>query len=143
MTVNLGDLPVPHDDGHWINERVSRVVELIREYDHRLDVRWLPPEMRGPGDAAFAIIENTPQGPVIAFMVQTEEEFDERVLARIYSGDMANGNVQENLEAKNRAVRAIREKRWQEELEEQMEIAKAVLRSPKDTYRVGKKVYRA
>lgn len=112
------DLPVPHQDGSWVSERISRVVDLIREYDPRLDVRWIPPAAREPGDAAFAIIELTPEGPRTAFLVQTEEEFDERVLARIYGADSKNSDPVARLAAINRAAedlrRRTREELWEE-----------------------------
>lgn len=134
-------LPVPHDDGHWISERVSRIVELIREYDSRLDVRWIPPENREPGDAALAVIENTPTGPMVAFYVQDEKEFDERILARIYEGDNKHGNVLDKIEAHNAALRAYQEKQYQDQLEDAGDLAMHILRSPKTRYKHNGRVY--
>jgi hypothetical protein len=34
--MDFRDLPVPHDDGHFISDKVSRTVELIRKYDPNL-----------------------------------------------------------------------------------------------------------
>jgi hypothetical protein len=82
------DLPTAHDDGHFISGKVSRIVELVREYDSRLDVKWIPPNMRSATDPAFAITERLSDGrDVVAFYVQDESEMDERVLERVLLGD--------------------------------------------------------
>lgn len=142
--MRITDLPVPYEDGHFISERIGQIVELIKQYDYRLDVKWIPPGAREPGDAAFAIFEHTPKGTQeLVFYVQTEEEFDERVLKRIYEGDVSKNDVEGRVEAHNRATRDLRKKQYDEIMAEQSEIAAAVIRSPKDNYRVGKKVFRA
>lgn len=126
------DLPVPHEDGSWVSEKVSRIVELIREYDHNLDVRWIPPRARKPGDAAFAIIEMTQDGPRTAFLVQTEEEFDERVLARIYNADSrVHGDVTIRIDDMNRAQQALKQKEWLEQLEQAHDEARFMWRTGK------------
>ena len=142
---NMVDIPVPHSDGRWINERVSRIVEIIKDYDPNLEVAWIPPEKREPGDSAFAIIENYPGKPrQVAFYVDSEAEFDERVLTRIFQGDTTKHDVLGNLEASNRAVEAIEYKKRMEQLEEEYDHMKHVLKSPLNTYR-GKdgRVYHA
>lgn len=130
------DLPSPHSDGRFISAKVSRVVELVREYDNRLDVKWIPPNMRGEGDAAFAVTERLRDGSeVVAFYVQTEEEFDERVLARILESDNEVNNVGARVEAGNLAVAAMAEKRRREEVAAYADFAGSVIRSRKHTYR--------
>ena len=124
------DLPVPHQDGSWVSERISRVVDLIREYDHRLDVRWIRPADREPGDAAFAIIELTPDGPRTAFLVQTEDEFDERVLARIYAADGAKSDPVARMDALNKAAQALRKREREEAWEELADKTKFLMRTP-------------
>ena len=137
------DVAVPMEDGSFVNEKVARIVELIREYDYRLDVEWIPTAARAPGDDAFRIIEHTPDGRKAVVMgVATEEEFDERVLARIYGADNKNWDVQERMEAHNKAVRDLQRKRREEIMEENNQMAAAILRSPKSTYRIGDKVFR-
>lgn len=142
---NILDLPVPHSDGRWINERVSRIVEIIRDYDPNLEVCWIPPDKREPGDAAFAIVETGPSGlRTVAFYVQTEAEFDERILARVFAGDTTKNDVYGNLEAQNAAVEAIKLKRQMEAWEEEKDHMRHVLKSPLNKY-VGKegRVYRS
>jgi hypothetical protein len=134
MILNV-DLPAVHNDGRFIPSNVSRIVELVREYDSRLDVKWIPPSMRDSGDPAFAIIERLKDGKeVIAFYVQDESEFDERVLERILLGDNAKHNVQARVEAQNLAVRAVAEAKRRDERAAFADFAKSIVRSPKHTY---------
>lgn len=137
MSIASDSIPIPHEGGHWISERVSRVVEIIQDYDSTLEVRWIPPALRDPGDAAFAIVEHTLTGPVVAFYVQTEAEFDERVLARIFAGDNSKHNVLGMVEAQNAAIQAYNLKKYQDELAEAADISAHILRSPKTRYSVG------
>lgn len=130
------DLPVPHADGRFINAKISRVVELVREYDSRLNVRWVPPDLRQEGDPAFAITERLRDGSeVVAFYVQDESEFDERVLQRIILGDNAHHDVEKVIEAANLAAAAMAEKRRREEVAEYADFATSVIRSRKHRYR--------
>lgn len=130
------DLPSAHDDGRFISGKVSRIVELVREYDHRLDVKWIPPDLRASGDPAFAVTERLKDGSeVVAFYVQSEEEFDERVLTRLIESDNAHGNVGARVEAGNLAARAVAEKRRREEVAAYADFATSIIRSRKHTYR--------
>lgn len=120
------DLPVPHDDGTWHSAEIARTVEAIREYNHRLDVGYIPENLREPGDAAFAIFEHTADGrKVVAFYVQTEEEMKDgaTILARIYGGDNAKHDVQARMDAANEAQREIRRRRYEDAIGEASEKA--------------------
>lgn len=131
--MDFASLPVPHDDGHFISERVSRVVEIIRETWPMLDVKWIPPEIREPGDAAFVIVERLPDGREVSVLhVQTEAEFDHRVLARIEQGDNSKGNVLEVIEAEERALRRYQEKQLQEYIDEQNDFVQFVISGGRD-----------
>lgn len=131
----LNNAPIAHDDGHFINAKVTRIVELIREYDPRLDVAWIPPENRAPNEPAFAIVENTVQGPVVAFYVQDEQSFDENILKRIYEADVTKNDIQGRLEAHNRAVKALRAKEQEDERMIEYEFLHSFINSPLHTYK--------
>lgn len=136
------DLPTAHDDGRFINANVSRIVELIREYDYRLDVKWVPPDQRGPNDPAFAITERLSDGrEVVAFYVANESDFNENVLARIYEGDNTKGDVQKKMEAKNKAMRASQEARHRDERYAQYDVMTSMINSRKHTFRHNGKKY--
>jgi hypothetical protein len=136
------DLPTVHSDGHFISAKVSRVVELIREYDHHLDVKWVPPDQRGPNDPAFAITERLGDGrEVVAFYVDTEDHFDEGVLARIYMGDNTKNDVQARVTAQNAAAEAVRHAKQREELEEYYSLLGSMITSKRHTYRHNGRKY--
>lgn len=141
MSINV-DLPTAHEDGRFINANVSRVVELVRDYDHRLDVKWVPPDQRGPNDPAFAVTEKLSDGrEVVAFYVASESDFNEDVLARIYNSDNAKQDVQKTMEAKNKAVRAVQEARARDERYAQYDLMVSMVNSRKHTYHHGGKKY--
>lgn len=133
---------VPAQDGSWVNEKTARIAELISEYDPRLELRWVRPDQRRPGEPEFAIVEKSPNGQeYVAFLIQDESFVDERLLGRIYAADNKHQNVGDLAEANNRAVRAYEKKKREEETAEQTDLAFSMLRSPLHTYRHnGKKI---
>jgi hypothetical protein len=143
--VDFHSLPVPHDDGHFISDRVSRTVQLIREYDSRLDVVWLPPERReNPNDPEFYVVERMPDGRTLpVFSIQNESFMDERLLERIYENDAEKqGNVMDALDARNKAKRDMMARESLDREAEMRDIAAHVLASRKSTYKANGKVYR-
>lgn len=136
------DLPTVHDDGHFISAKVSRIIELIREYDHRLDVKWVPPDRRAEGDPAFAITERLGDGrEVVAFYIDTEDHFNETVLARIYEGDNTKNDVQARVTAQNDAARAILHAKQRDEMEQYYSLLGSMITSKRHTYRHGGRKY--
>lgn len=133
---------VPMEDGTWATEKVAHVVELIREYDHRLDVAWIPPGQRGPDDPAYAILERLSDGQtVVAFYVQDESFMDERLLERIYMGDNTKHDVQARMEAQNRAAESLRRKQIEDRYAEQLDLLQFAAKSNLHTIRHnGKKI---
>jgi hypothetical protein len=134
----LADVPVPHEDGSLVSGRISRVVEAIRDYDRSIDVQWIPPRARESGDAAFRLIHTNPGGqPYVMFLVQTEDEFDERVLAKIYYNDTTKHRSDyDMIQAHDRATKELEKRRFMDIMEQQEDIAAHVLKSPLNWYRV-------
>lgn len=139
----LAVAPIAHDDGHFINAEVSRIVELIREYDSRLDVKWIPPELRMEGDAAFSVIERSSDGKEhVVFHVESEELFNASVLTRLYLADVEHNDVQGRIEAGNRAIRNAESLRQRDLIEEQHDLMKTLLKSPKHHFKHNGKTFR-
>lgn len=130
-------------DGIFVNQKVHRVVQAIKEYEPRLDVEWIPQGRRqnenGDPLPAFKVIYNDPSsGPLILFFVKDEDEFDERVLARIIHNDQRNGSVTySELEAWEAARKRLQHQEFLDALEEGNDIAWRVMRSPLNTYKVN------
>jgi hypothetical protein len=138
---NIADLPVEHVDGSLVSARISRVVEAIRDYDPNIEVQWIPRDARREGDAAFRLIHNAPgKRPYVMFFVQTEEEFDDRVLKRIYANDQAQGGgtTMSEYEAALKAKQELERRRKADSIAEANDIAWHVFKSKLNTYKVNK-----
>lgn len=133
----------PMSDGHWISDKVSRIVEVINDYDPMIEVEWISADKRLPTDPAFRLVEKTADGrKFIMFYVNTEAEFDESVLARIFNSDaMKNPLSLAAIDAKNAAVKLIKAKEQMDELEEAHDLASHIYKSPKARYRHNGVVY--
>jgi hypothetical protein len=140
------------DDGHIVTAKALRVVEIIRDYDHHLEVEWIPPEHRLPGDDAIRIVDTTKRG--LARMVMSfkdEGEFTAQdgraVLERLFLADHERGNPMRRMEAHNDAARVLALKREREQYEEGLDLMRHALAGP-HTYTARspitgeKKVYR-
>lgn len=147
MQPPIQDIAEPLSDGTWVNSKIARIVEIIREQFPDLEVTWIPRDKRNDGDAAFAIVEVQKDGRhVVAFYVQNEADFDESVLERIIRADMSKKDpqkVEAEITAKNEAVRLIAEKKQKERVAELMEPYMAALKSGKHKYTGpdGKRLY--
>lgn len=133
----IANLPVPHEDGSFVSARVSRLVELIREYDPSVDVRWIRPQDRNPDEPAFALVTRDQQGrEYVIFYVKDEETFDGSVVQRLIQMDQAKkGNILSEIDAQNAAAKAIQQKLHKEQLEESKDLAYHILKSKKHDYR--------
>lgn len=139
----VANLPVPHEDGSFVSAKVSRIAELIRDYDHHIDVRWIRPADRAPDEPAFALVYvNTDGSEYVIFYVQDEEAWDEGVLARLYEIDAEKqGSIIDKVDAMNAAARKVQEATYQEQMEEAKDFAYSVLHSKKHRYKHNGVVY--
>jgi len=126
-------------DGQFVSQRVAQVVQAIKEYAPEIEVQWVPLAQRTPDVAAFRLVHHPHGGePYTIFHVKSEDEFDARVLKRLMMGDQRNGalNIGE-IEASEAAAAAVAKQRWMDEMGEANEMAAAVLRSNKETYKIN------
>jgi hypothetical protein len=127
---------VPAEDGSFISEKTARIAELIKDYDHRLELRWIPPNRRQPGEPEFAIIEKNDNGQeYVAFLIENEDYVDERLLGRIYAADNKDKSVGAEAEAHNKAIRDLIKKEQQEKDAMAADLALSMIKSPFHTYR--------
>ena len=128
-------------DGQFVSAKAEQVVLAIKEYEPEIEVKWIPPGNRGENEPAYAIIHNAPGNqPYVMFYVQTDEEFDGRVLQRIIYNDQRRTGAQQytELEAWEMAQKEIQNQEMLDLIEEQSDIAAHVLKSNLNTYRVNK-----
>lgn len=135
---------VPAEDGHWINENHARIAELINEYDPTLDLVWIPPEHRvkNSNEAPYAV-RHTPsdknKAPYIIFFIN-EDELDQRVLARLYRGDLNKNDVGGMIEAEEKAYWNLKNKILKERAEERQDIIATIVGSNKHSFKHNGKI---
>lgn len=131
--LGLPDVYVPTEGGYFVSEKHARIAEIIHDYDPTLELAWVPPERREPGDKPFAVVHSPMDSA--PYVVCYADDCDERLLARVFSMDSAKHDIWSEMEAQNQAVEALKLKKQMEEMEESHEIAASILRSPKSVYK--------
>ena len=131
-------------DGSLVSARHQRLVQAIMEYCDELEVLWVAPENRMPGQAAFKIIHCAPQNnyePYTMFHVQNDEDFDERVLARIIANDEYTGkrktSLGDEMAAYEEAQGRLEHQKFLDMMEERNDIAAHLLKTRKQVYKVN------
>jgi hypothetical protein len=119
--------------GVYVESDVLDIVQRIRDYDPNIRVKYLDPDRGGDlGDPPYKIMELCPDGHErLIFGVWS---LDERVMVRLFAADTQRHDILARLDGVNGVARADEARRYEQEREEMIEKAVAVLRSPKDTY---------
>lgn len=127
-------------DGQFVSERVHQVIQSIQNYCSELEVQWIPPAARKADEAAFRILHFPPGGePYVVMHVQSEEEFDARVLKRIIAGDQRNGELKySEVEAAEKAAKMLAAQRMADQRDEAIDMMYHAFRTPLNTYRFSK-----
>lgn len=135
LDLSMGTVFVPTEGGGVVDENQARIAEIIKDYDPELELAWIPPDKRVPGDQPFAVIHRPMGKPsYIAFYA---DQCDERIIERIFIGDVKRhgGTILDEVDAKNAAVKAIAMKKQMDLMEDAADEAKHVLASPLSKYR--------
>jgi hypothetical protein len=139
MTIDFGMAYVPAEGGYLVSERHARIAEIIQDYDETLELTWIPPDKREPGDKPFAVVHRPDGQP--PYIVCYSDDPDERLLARIFSGDATKTNVLDDIEALNAANQALKLKAELEAAEERQDVIEHIIRSPKTRYKHNGVIY--
>jgi len=127
----------------FISDEHRRVAEVIRDFDHELDVVYVPPEKRAfNDDQPFALV-HSPLGQV-PYVVRrlSYAELNPGLVAWVFNNDQRTTNVAERLDNMYKAQQAVELKKQMEERERVKEIATTILKSPLNTYRHDGVIYR-
>lgn len=136
----MSRLILDQESGQWVNEKYQHIAEIINDWDSRLRLLWVPENLRNPRDEypyAVGFFENEFSEPHIILFVK-EEELDARIIAKLFDMRDAAKDPQARLDNLQRAEAIIREKANMEWREEQMEMAKTLIKSPLHRYRMRK-----
>lgn len=131
-----GAVYVPTEGGHMVNEKHAQIAQIIRDYDADLELAWIPPDKRDPGDKPFVVIHRPLGRPAYHAFYAEEDEVDERLLAKIFMGDISKHNPLSRIEAQNTAVKAMSLFKEMEAREEAEDKATHILKSPKNSYTI-------
>lgn len=127
---------VPAEDGHWVNEKFARISEIISDFDHRLQLVWIPPEKRTVFDLKpYGILHTADNGTQKIVMYIKEEDLDERILAQLFLNDTERHDVIARLEAEELAATVLRNKEKMEKAEERQDFIKTVVGSPLHSFK--------
>lgn len=128
-------LPVVADDGSWVNGDYERLGRLIKDYDSRLALAWIPPDAREAHEKfPYAVIDERvatdPSNPNngIVFLIQAHETPVD-VIERLFKSDSTKGNVLDRLQARNDAQKIWNYKSNLDELKEAEELALFLVKS--------------
>lgn len=121
-------LPVVADDGSWVNGDYERLGRIVKDYDSRLALAWIPPDAREAHEQfPYAIIDER-TGDVVFCITATETPVD--ILERLFRSDATKGNVLDRLADRQAAAKAWEYKKNMDELKEAEELALFMVRSP-------------
>ncbi len=105
--------------GCFVNGKLQRLAEIIKDYDSHLDLVWVPPNLRTSVDShPYGIKASHPwSSPYIVFYF-SENADPEKILAKIFLGDQKNHDVIATLDAENAAAEAFKLKQRSDELDD-------------------------
>lgn len=131
------DIMIPTEDGHFVSEKHAQISEIIQDFDPNLQLAWIPPEHRTVFDLKpFAIIHTHPtSAKQTVVMYVSEDELDERVLARLFEGDITKNDVLARLEAEDKARSVMKLKQEMDKAEARQDFIKSVVGSGIHSYR--------
>ena len=130
--------------GGGLSIKHERIAEIIRDLNPDLSLAYIPEEQRSSFDKhPFAILHNQHNGqPPYVAMTMTENEVDERLIAKLIKRDTHHNAVLDEIDAHETSLRLIKAKSDLDEMEEKREFTHSVLSSNKSVYKHGGAVYR-
>lgn len=137
-----------NDTGQFVHGHHERVAHFIKDYDPEMELGWVPPDKRDPGEAKpFCLIHNHPDGSrqAVAFFGEAECNI-ETIGVWLMENDFRRNNpdaIFNRIQASKLAAELADAKETEEIANEKWEWAKSVLKSPLHTYRHEGKVYRS
>lgn len=135
----MTDVHIPIGD-RWVSEKHVRIAEIIQDYDPTLELVWIPPEHQTAIEKPFAIIHRPPGLKPYFVMYIAADELDERVLARLFRGDLTRTKPLDSLEAMEKADQVMRAKELMDKQEERRDFIKTVVGSGKHSFRHNGKI---
>lgn len=124
--------------GHFVSQKHMDIATVINEWNPSIHLVWIPPKDRETEDDRkypFAVVHMQGDGRQYVIFRVSENELDERIIARLWASDNSRHNVLANIEAEEAAREALRLRRQMEEEEARRDLVGSILKSPKNVYR--------
>lgn len=119
-------------EGVAVEADVLNVAEKVHEYDARFKIKFCDPDKSEIHDAPYMLTEMCADGVErICFYIW---ELDDRVLERLYAGDVLKNDILGQLDSANALARRNLDRRWQEARDECKDIVEHYLKSMKTRY---------
>lgn len=129
---------IPTDSGEWVSEHFERLARVLKDYDHYLELRWIPPANRTRDDKKPYVVVDVRSGTPVLYA--SELDTPEEILARVFNADNTKSNVISRLDNMDMARRVLALSAHKDRLEEAEDKAKFLLDSPLNTIQMdGKK----
>lgn len=125
---------IPSAD-RWISEEFQRLAEIVQDYDHNLELRWIPPEKREDlidKSKPFVVWDTSVNKPVFFC---SEADTPVGILERLFKADNTKHDVLSNLEAHNAAVAAMKLKERMDKQEEDRDFAAFAIRNRRNYWK--------
>jgi hypothetical protein len=131
-----GHIYFPNENGQFVSVKQQRIAEILKDYDPKLQLQWIPPGRRNEKDEPFRVVCFPENGH--PYLVCTAMEADERLLATVFNSNQAkNGrNLLSWLDNYNDAQAIYNAKINHERRQEMHEIAQAALANDKSHFRL-------
>lgn len=127
---------VPTEEGFFVSEGFLNLSEVIQDYDHNLELRWIPSDKRERDDKEpYVIWDNLTNNPVI---YAKEQDSPEEILGRLFMSDNKTTSVLERIEMQERAKKVMDHKASMEAMEEMHDQSRFLLTTPLHTVRMGR-----
>ena len=123
------------DNGRLVDEHMERLARVIKDYDHNLELAWIPPENREnqvDKSRPYVVIDTKhrsvewPQGHPVIYAGELDSPAD--ILERLWKADNKHHNVLDKLEQHNAAVEALRLKELDDRYAEMADQAEFLLK---------------
>lgn len=131
-----GNVYIPTEQGPWVSVKQQRIAEILRDYNSRLQLQWIPLGQRGPEDYAFRVVDTNEGTGNHPYVVCFAHECDERLLAQVFHADSTKhkGSLLNYLDQLENARKLYEAKKTQEQMDEAKDFAEVVARSPKSSF---------
>lgn len=141
--VLLGETHYEFDEnGNHISQKFSSIAELIADFFPTLRLMWIPSSERQPTNSKPFAIGDFHQGEMVEpqiIMVLTEDELDQRLIERLFIMQRnAQGDPRALIQAQEDAMKAYNLKQRMAVMEEVVDRAAFLWRTPYHTINMGK-----